>query len=190
MGIFLFITMSRTALWPTHQPPIQCVPGAPSLGVKRQGCEADHSPPSSAEVKEWVELYFHSPNTLSWRGAQLKHRDIFNSTLGKYYYFSSFAKFSRGPRWEDQGAVSGLQATSWHSKPSTECILKTRWTHFCSEKRIFMWGILRNVVEFFFTRPHNPTEMQAVCELFCDIVAKSCRRQRPICQRKAFSILL
>jgi hypothetical protein len=25
------------------------------------GCEADHSPPSGAEVKEWVELYLHSP---------------------------------------------------------------------------------------------------------------------------------
>jgi hypothetical protein len=35
------------------------------------GREADHSPPSSAEVKEWVELYLHSPNTLSCRGAQL-----------------------------------------------------------------------------------------------------------------------
>jgi hypothetical protein len=38
-------------------------------GVKRPGREADHSPPSSAEVKEWVELYLHSPNTPSWRGA-------------------------------------------------------------------------------------------------------------------------
>jgi hypothetical protein len=35
------------------------------------GRETDHSPPSSAEVKEWVELYLHSPNTPSWRGAQL-----------------------------------------------------------------------------------------------------------------------
>jgi hypothetical protein len=35
------------------------------------GREADHSPPSSAEVKEWVELYLHSPNAPSWRGAQL-----------------------------------------------------------------------------------------------------------------------
>jgi hypothetical protein len=34
-----------------------------------QGREADHSHPSSAEVKEWVELYIHSPNTPSWRGA-------------------------------------------------------------------------------------------------------------------------
>jgi hypothetical protein len=40
-------------------------------GVKRPGREADHSSPSSAEVKECVKLYIHSPNTLSWRGAQL-----------------------------------------------------------------------------------------------------------------------
>jgi hypothetical protein len=35
---------------------IQWVPGALSLGVKRSGREADHSYPSSAEVKECVEL--------------------------------------------------------------------------------------------------------------------------------------
>jgi hypothetical protein len=35
------------------------------------GREADHSPPSSAEVEEWVELYLHSPNAPSLRGAQL-----------------------------------------------------------------------------------------------------------------------
>jgi hypothetical protein len=34
------------------QPPIQWVPGALSLGVKRPEREADHTPPSSAEVKE------------------------------------------------------------------------------------------------------------------------------------------
>jgi len=33
------------------QHPIQRVPGALSLGVKRPGREADHSPQSSAEVK-------------------------------------------------------------------------------------------------------------------------------------------
>jgi hypothetical protein len=36
-----------------------------------------HSPPNSAEVKEWVELYIHSPDTPLWRGAQLKHGDNF-----------------------------------------------------------------------------------------------------------------
>jgi hypothetical protein len=49
--INLFTTASRTALGPT-QPPIQWIPGALSLGVKRQGHEADHSPTSSAEVKQ------------------------------------------------------------------------------------------------------------------------------------------
>jgi hypothetical protein len=60
LGIFLFTTAPRTALGPS-QPPIQWIPGALSLGVKRPGCEADSSPPPSAEVKERVELYLHSP---------------------------------------------------------------------------------------------------------------------------------
>jgi hypothetical protein len=68
LGIFLFTTAPGTALGPT-QPPIQWVPGALSLGVKRAGREAHHSPPSSAEVKVCVELYLHSSNTSSWRGA-------------------------------------------------------------------------------------------------------------------------
>jgi hypothetical protein len=50
LGI-LFITVSGTALGPT-QSPIQWIPGALSLGVKRLGREADHSPPSNAKVKE------------------------------------------------------------------------------------------------------------------------------------------
>jgi hypothetical protein len=51
LGISLFSTAYRTALGPTHSP-IQWVPGAFSLGVKRLEREADHSPPSSAEVRE------------------------------------------------------------------------------------------------------------------------------------------
>jgi len=35
--------------------------GVLSLGLKRPSREANHSPSSSAEVKECVELYFHSP---------------------------------------------------------------------------------------------------------------------------------
>jgi len=37
--------------------------------VKWLGHEADHSPPSSAKIKECVELYLHYPNTPSWLGA-------------------------------------------------------------------------------------------------------------------------
>jgi hypothetical protein len=73
LGIFLFTTSSRTGLDPT-QAPIQWSPGALTVGVKRPVRKADLSPPSSAEVKDFVELYFHSLNKPSRRGAQLKKR--------------------------------------------------------------------------------------------------------------------
>jgi len=56
------------------QPPIQRAPGAVYLELKRSGRKADYSPPTSAEIKEWVELYLNSPNTPSWSGAQLKKK--------------------------------------------------------------------------------------------------------------------
>jgi hypothetical protein len=65
----------------SHPTSIQWVPGALSLGIKRPEREADHSLPFSAEVKECVELYLHSSNTLSRRDAQLKHRDNFTFTF-------------------------------------------------------------------------------------------------------------
>jgi len=75
LGIFLLTTTSRLALGLT-QSPIQWAAGALSLGVKRTGREADHSPQSSAEVEGCVEIYLHSPNTPSWPGVQLqKHRN-------------------------------------------------------------------------------------------------------------------
>jgi len=64
LGIILFTTASIPPLRPT-QPPSQWIPGALSLGVNRPGREADPSPPSNAEVKECVELYFHSPIRLN-----------------------------------------------------------------------------------------------------------------------------
>jgi hypothetical protein len=44
------------------------------------GREADHSPPSSAKVKEWAELCLHSPNAPSWRGARL------GGAQGQFYH--------------------------------------------------------------------------------------------------------
>jgi hypothetical protein len=49
--ISLVSTESRSALGPT-QAPIVWVAGALSPGVKRQGRETDHSPPSTATVKK------------------------------------------------------------------------------------------------------------------------------------------
>jgi hypothetical protein len=61
----IFFLSSKQVLEPT-QPPIQWVPGALSLGVKRQRREADRSPPAIAEVKKmWI--YTSTPPKASWR---------------------------------------------------------------------------------------------------------------------------
>jgi hypothetical protein len=83
LGIFLFTTVSRTALGLT-QPPIQWVPGALSLGVKRLGLEADHSPPSSVEVKNaWS--YTSTPQYVFMAWCLVKHRDNFTFYLVVQY---------------------------------------------------------------------------------------------------------
>jgi hypothetical protein len=54
LGARIVSMSSRSALGST-QPSIQWLPGFPSPGVKRQGCEADYSPPTRAEVKKmWI----------------------------------------------------------------------------------------------------------------------------------------
>jgi hypothetical protein len=74
LGIFFFTTASRTALEPT-QPPIQWEPGA-FPGIKRPGREADHSPPSNAEVKNaWS--YTSTPQYVFMTWCLVKHRDNF-----------------------------------------------------------------------------------------------------------------
>jgi hypothetical protein len=56
---FLFSTLSRKALGPT-QSPIQWVPGVISPAVEQPGREADHSLPTSAEVKKmWIYMSVH-----------------------------------------------------------------------------------------------------------------------------------
>jgi hypothetical protein len=68
LGIFLFTTVSRTALGPT-QPPIQWIPGTLSLGVKRPGREVVNSPSSNAKVKNAWSYTSTPPSTPSWRVA-------------------------------------------------------------------------------------------------------------------------
>jgi hypothetical protein len=82
LGFFLFTTASRTALGPT-QPPNQWVPGASSLRLKRPVCEADHSLPYSAELKNaWS--YTSTPQYVFMAWCLVKHRDNFTSTIYIY----------------------------------------------------------------------------------------------------------
>jgi len=52
------------------QPPAQHLPGAVSPGIKQLRREADHSPPSSARVKNaWSYYISPFPHMSSWHGA-------------------------------------------------------------------------------------------------------------------------
>jgi hypothetical protein len=83
LGIFLSTTLSRPVLGPT-QPPIQWVPGALSLGVKRPGREADHSPPSNAEVKNAWRYNSTPPIRL--------HGVVWVKTQGQLYLIFTYKK--------------------------------------------------------------------------------------------------
>jgi hypothetical protein len=74
---FNFSISSRPAVEPT-QHPIKRVPGALSQGLKWQGREADHSPPTSAEVKKTRTYTSTSPHVFMVY-CLMKHRD--NSTF-------------------------------------------------------------------------------------------------------------
>jgi hypothetical protein len=83
LGIFLLDTMSTPALGP-NQLPIQLIPAAIPLQIKKPGRETHHSLPSSAEVKEFVGLYLYSHYVfMAW--CLVKDRDSF--TFIFYYYF-------------------------------------------------------------------------------------------------------
>jgi hypothetical protein len=70
----------RPALGPT-QSPKERVPGAFSLGIKRPGREADHSPPSSAEVKNaWSYTPTLQYAFMAWCLIKKMNRDVFFST--------------------------------------------------------------------------------------------------------------
>jgi hypothetical protein len=55
----VFPHRSRRVLWHTQ-------PRLYFMGLERPGNDADHSHPSSVEVKERVELYLYSPSEPSW----------------------------------------------------------------------------------------------------------------------------
>jgi hypothetical protein len=79
LGIFLFYTMSILALRPT-QAPIQWIAGVLSLGVKRPRREADHSPPSSAEITMYGAI-LPLPLDVFMAWCIVKHRDKFTFTF-------------------------------------------------------------------------------------------------------------
>jgi hypothetical protein len=69
----LFSTASRSALGP--MPPIQWVQGVVSPVLQRPASETDHSPPSSADIKNGGAIYTSTPSVfLTW--SLIKQRDF------------------------------------------------------------------------------------------------------------------
>jgi hypothetical protein len=58
---FFIFTVSGLALGPT-QPPIECLVGSHSPGIKWPGHKADHSPPSNAKAKNGGAIINHRDN--------------------------------------------------------------------------------------------------------------------------------
>jgi hypothetical protein len=88
--------VSRPALGPT-QPPVQWVPGVLSPGLKaRPGRDADHLPPSSAEVVNEWEIYLLSPQATPWRVAGLLYLFFINHSKNiiVHYAFVNNQKYA------------------------------------------------------------------------------------------------
>jgi hypothetical protein len=68
-----------TCFWLCHRWKSNGYQGAPSLWVKWPECDADHSHPTSAEIKKaWICTFAPGYMSSSWCGALLvKHRDNF-----------------------------------------------------------------------------------------------------------------
>jgi hypothetical protein len=136
LGIFLCSTASRTAPGPT-QPPIQWVPAALSLGVKRSGREADHSPPYSSKVKtEWSYTSTTQYAFMAWCSVKKKHRDNFTLPLEVLFHLISH----KVPRYALFRILSYLLLRSQNiflstSSSNTICVfptnLQTTWRTCC-----------------------------------------------------------
>jgi hypothetical protein len=127
--------------------------------------------------QEWVELYLHSPNMPSWRGAQLKHRNNFTFTTEnsnakykqghhktvlsptQYNLYNNNSPYNRGPpsplRWCHMYIHKQLQERSCSQKAATGLKLRDSW---CESWNIRINGDKTRAT--YFCHSHRPVETQ------------------------------
>jgi hypothetical protein len=122
-----------------------------SLGVKRPGRKTDHSPPSSAEVKD-VWSYTPLPHTPSWLGAQLKAQGqlylldtkrVFVSVALIVLFWILIAEI-RNVRWHTNLLFIKITRNKWMHYAYVRCkmfqtkVLHLNWgLYFMSDKRVY-----------------------------------------------------
>jgi hypothetical protein len=109
---FFSSPQSPDQLGPT-QPPIQRL-----LGVKQSGCEADHSPPSSAEVKNAWKYTSTLPYVLmAWCLLKLRDKLTFTFRLSFSKIYISNRQISRPMRYTNLHEIhlEDICTTNWCS---------------------------------------------------------------------------
>jgi hypothetical protein len=103
------VTASRPTLGPT-QPPTQWVLGDLTLGVKRPGREADHSPPTSFEVKNAWSYTSTSPvRLMTWCLVNHRKKCIFLTfTLHCLNFRHNLLTLSAAAVFSEPLTVSGM----------------------------------------------------------------------------------
>jgi hypothetical protein len=95
VGSRIFFSACRPdRIWGPHS--LLMVTGGSFQGIKRQGSEADHSPPASAEVKEmWI--YTSTPPYSFMSLCLVRHKD--NFTFALYVFTLFYSDYSGVSDW-------------------------------------------------------------------------------------------
>jgi hypothetical protein len=114
---FLFSTSSRPAVVST-QPPTKCVPEALSSELKRPGREADHSPPTGAEVKQiWIYTTTSSQAFMAYEQLYL------------------YTEIQQGGRKSNEPSKTGIQVRkSW-------CLMSSCWVGWGGGNDFRTWSV-------------------------------------------------
>jgi hypothetical protein len=122
---------TRPALRPT-KPPIQWVPGSLSPGVKQQRLGTDHSPPSSAEIKNSGVIPPTPPNAImasiviGW--ACVAAVNLISVNPGGKFYLCKYSEWGKGNSLRIRILLWYLDAQELLSFPA----LETGWCRFVS----------------------------------------------------------
>jgi hypothetical protein len=133
-GNFLLHTIvSRLALGPT-QPHIKYIPGALFLVVKRLGREAEHSPPSSAEVNNaWS--YTSTPHYALIAWCSVKKSTGATLPLPLYYCVQTGCRAHQLPEASSMGVKGPKREAS--KSPQSSAEFRNTWTYTSTPTHAF-----------------------------------------------------